>query len=148
MTRFYDKNLLGIVETSMKTFSWNLHVLFPRQDLNYFTDGKNQVFLKKRADLKVSRAIERSIGRPMECLKICALLRCLIISGSDQRRWRMAGNSTNPGGSSASTNCGLSGRMEAPSSRPVWVSSEPSSDVVDELIRCFLEVVELPKDEI
>lgn len=34
------------------------------------------------------------------------------------------------------------------SGRAMWVSSEPSLEEVTELARCYLEVAELPKDEV
>lgn len=60
----------------------------------------------------------------------------------------MAGNRTNTGGMSASTNCALFGRMKASSGRSIWVSLEPSLDIMEELIYHFTEVVELSEDEI
>lgn len=55
----------------------------------------------------------------------------------------------NAGGPSASMDHCFSDRMKAPSSSQlVWISSEPSLDVVDELIRHFPEVVELSEEEI
>lgn len=68
---------------------------------------------------------------------------------SDRRQRRMADNRMNAGGPSASMDHCFSDRMKAPSSSQlVWISSEPSLDVVDELIRHFPEVVELSEEEI
>lgn len=71
-----------------------------------------------------------------------------MVLGSDRRRRRIVGSRINAGGSSVSGDRHFSGGIKASFGRPVWVSPEPPSDVVKELIYHFLEVIELPEKEI